>query len=525
MRHKKSVLLPDLFGGRLSRSAPSPGTRPTKRSRRFLVAHLPNFRLERCGWRAEEPVVLLAEERSALRVQALSDAARRMGIRVGMAIAEARVLADEDGNPKRKLHVELATDPVEEQADLAALAHVLEGLSPELRAFDESAIVVELTRVDRPEAQAIDRAIRVLEGVGHACHVVIADEPAAARALAAQTRQHAIVPRGEVPAALAELPLEALRPDEKVRVALRSVGVLRVGQLAALPASSVAGRFGAEGMRLHHIARGTAPLPPLTPHEGSANLVLRRQLPDAVEQLEAILFVLNDLSARLQQALSARERAAVRLQLRLGLECAPMFLLPIRLGQPRRGARELMEVFRKRLESVRLAGAVTDVAIEVLEDVSFTGRQRGLLDRRDAGETLPDLLGRLIDTLGEEALFAPTLAERHRPELAWATSVYRDRPGEPVQVAGPPRPGLLLRDPLPIRVELGASAPVGVEIEGHWCRIDELDVVRPERICGDWWEDSPFDRDYHAATLHDGRRPWFFRDRETGQWWLHGWWD
>ncbi|MCP4918352.1 MAG: hypothetical protein GY913_15715 [Proteobacteria bacterium] len=522
MRHKKSLPLPDLFGERPARTAPSKRPAP-KSSRRFLVAHLPNFRLERCGWRADEPVVLLAEEKSALRVQALSDAAHRLGIRLGMAIAEARVLADEDG-VKRKLHVELATDPVEEQADLMALARVLDGLSPELRALDENSVVVELTRVDRSERDALEMAIRVLEGVGHACHVVIADEPAAARALAATARRHDIIGPGGVPDALAQLPLSALEPEEKVRISLQSVGVLRVGQLAALPASSVAGRFGGEGLRLHHIARGTAPLPPLTPDEAGANLVLRRQLPDAVEQLEAILLVLNDLSARLQQALSARERAAVHLQIRLGIDCAPMFLLPIRLGQPRRGARELMEVFRKRLEGVRLAGAVTDVSLEVLEDVVFTGRQRGLLDRRDALESLPDLLGRLADTLGEESIFAPSLAERHRPELSWATSSFRVRPGKPERAEGPPRPGILLRDPLPVRVELGSSAPVAIEIEGRWSRVDALDVPRPERLCGGWWED-PFDRDYHAGSLSDGRRPWFFLDRETGQWWLHGWWD
>ena len=104
MRHKTSFHLP--------RHPPEPGPAaavPGREAsgRRFLVVHLPCFRLERCGWHAEQPVVLVAEERSALRVQVASKLAFALGIRRGMPIAEARVMAsDEDG--ACDLEVELA---------------------------------------------------------------------------------------------------------------------------------------------------------------------------------------------------------------------------------------------------------------------------------------------------------------------------------------------------------------------------------------------------------------------------------
>ena len=143
MRHKKSLFLP---GIPRETTTPAPST-AARSGRRFLVAHLPCFRLERCGWRAEEPVVLLAEEKSALRVQAMTFAASRMGIRRGMAIAEARVLADE--GDKARLEVELAPDPLEEAGDLAALSRLLDPLAPELEPLGEDALLVEVTQSRR----------------------------------------------------------------------------------------------------------------------------------------------------------------------------------------------------------------------------------------------------------------------------------------------------------------------------------------------------------------------------------------
>ena len=487
-----------------------------------MVAHLPCFRLERCGWRADEAVVLLAEEKSALRVQSMTFAASRLGIKKGMAIAEARVLVDE-GEKKTPLSVELVADPQEELNDLAALSRLFDPLAPELEPMGDNALVVEITRSRRSESECLSRALAILENVGHVCQIVISDEPAGALALAAHGKGNRVVPPGALPEALSRLSVTALEPSEDMRQSLQSVGVLRIGQLAALPAASVAGRFGAEGLRLHRIARGKAPLPPLTPVDAPRNLVLRRQLPEPVDQLEAVVFVLNDLIGRLQEVLSASERAAVRLQLELGLEDPPHFLLPVRLGQPRRGARELMEVIRKRLENVRLRSTVIHVAVEVIEDVAFVGRQRGLLDRRDAMESLGDLLGRLSDALGEEALYSPRPVERHRPECAWS-AVPPEPLRKPVLIQGPPRPVILLREPLPIRTEWDGERLDALEIDGRWVRVKRADARLPERLTGEWWEDL-YQRDYYTVTLNDGRRPWFFLDHETGEWWLHGWWD
>ena len=517
MRHKKSFNLPShasRVGGPLPHEAGSIS------GRRFLVVHLPCFRLERCGWRADQPVVLVAEERSALRVQVVSHAAAKLGVRVGMPIAEARVMSsDEDGSPD--LMVELASDALEERADLEALCLLFERLSPMLQVLPPDSFLVELHRPD--EDAILKRAQELLADLGHSARLAIADEPQGALALARLAQQDHIVPPGQLPRALAPLTVQVGTQDTRLLQVLTDVGILRLGQLAALPAASVARRFGAEGLHLHQLARGELAAPVLEPAPEPGRLVLRRQLPEPVDQLEAVLFALNELASRLQHALSARERAVLRLQLRLGLDDAPDFLLPVRMGQPRRSARDLMTVLRKRLEGLRLEGLVNEVAVEVLEDCPFLGRQQGLLDRSGAREPLEDLLGRLADSLGEESLYSPRLQQRHRPELAWCAAPFARRRRDPHRVQGPARPALLLREPLPIRAQMHQGRIESLQIEGRWYTVTRHGA--PERLRGDWWVRSPFERDYFDAQLADGRRAWVFRDLDGGMWWLQAWFD
>ncbi|MEC8424461.1 MAG: hypothetical protein VX000_11840, partial [Myxococcota bacterium] len=89
---------------------------------RYLVAWLPTFRLERCGWSADQRVVLVEEHQGALRIQCATPPAAAAGVRTGMTLAEACALSPE-------LLVE-RRDAAEESADLAELAEQLLRISP-----------------------------------------------------------------------------------------------------------------------------------------------------------------------------------------------------------------------------------------------------------------------------------------------------------------------------------------------------------------------------------------------------------
>ena len=50
-----------------------------------------------------------------------------------------------------------------------------------------------------------------------------------------------------------------------------------------------------------------------------------------------------------------------------------------------------------------------------------------------------------------------------------------------------------------------------------------LSILRgPERIETGWWDGRDAARDYYEAEDPDGARLWVYRERRTGEWFLHG---
>ncbi len=157
---------------------------------RYLVCHLPGFRLERCGWDARQPVVLVAEQKSALRVQACTARAAQAGVRPGLTLAAARALLPE-------LAVELL-EPDEEALDLAELSWQLSRFAPAVAPLPPDALVAELVSPRGGVAPAEDAllvaAAQRLRLLGHTARLVIADDLFAARVLAAWSSRDVVVP-------------------------------------------------------------------------------------------------------------------------------------------------------------------------------------------------------------------------------------------------------------------------------------------------------------------------------------------
>ncbi|MCI0365757.1 MAG: hypothetical protein L0219_18010, partial [Phycisphaerales bacterium] len=88
------------------------------------------------------------------------------------------------------------------------------------------------------------------------------------------------------------------------------------------------------------------------------------------------------------------------------------------------------------------------------------------------------------------------------------------------------RPALLLEHAAPIRVELIDNRPARLT----WNRFDYqvVDSLGPERIAGMWWEDRQRSvqstRDYYRLQDQTGRWLWTYRERTSGQWFIHGVW-
>ena len=498
--------------------------------RGFLAIHLPSFRLERCGWDPQVPTVLVAVERGAERVQALSLPAGNAGVRLGMTLAAARACLPE-------LRLE-RLDPTGEVADLEALCTALVRFTPAARAVPPDALLLEVGAV----ALAPIRAC--LAELGHVCRLVLAEEGGAALALARHARRDRVVPPGGLAEALAPLPVTALELPDVVQLSLHDVGIRTIGQFAALPTAALTGRYGPEIAIAHARAGGRAPPAALPVPPPLVETSFHVDFSDAVEVLEAVLFVLNGLVRDLAASLERTGLAAMRVQVRLRLDPGE-HLVPIRLGQPSRGPDRLFRLLRARLERVQLGAPVVGVGLELLESAPFRAMQAGLLERAGAIEPLPELCARLQDVLGLDAVCTPVLADTWCPEASWvpvpwghpgperpAASPVPDpsAPHEPVDGERAP-PAVLLPSPSPLRVAAAPSGrPRALLLDRAWT---PLPVVEgPERLAGEWWRADGWRRDYWRVGLPDGRRAWIFREALPGdedplsqRWYLHGWLD
>jgi len=497
------------------------------------VVELPGFRLERCGYPSEESAALLEEQRQVLRLIACTTASYAQGLVRGMSVNEARAIAPETA-------FELL-DETAEAEDRRSLLRVMERFSDHLGALDEERLVLLIQNTAHlwgGERELLHSVRGVLEELGHECRIVIASELATAAALARWGKGDRVVHAEKGRVDLATLPLKALEADARLVSIFYHLGLRTVGDLAALPASSVGSRFGEEGRRLHRRACAQAdnlPLLTLDSHtRAQAGLVFGYDICST----ERIKPVLPGLCQQLCQQLSARGEAVIHLRCRLITEKRTPTTLWIRPGRPTRSPERLRTLLEARLESVSLEAPLIELRLDVLEQAIEPSWQLGLMNRAEAKEPLEELIARLEHALGEGRVFATERVDRWLPEGAWrkrslgaeaSNSLPQtmlkdvvDIQETPEEWSARPRPNLLLPKPYPIQVELDDSwVPRWLYTPKGKLHIHRAEG--PERLQGEWWtEESGFRRDYWVVDL-GGRSAWVYESNT--RWYLHGWFD
>jgi len=510
-------------------------------SPRVAYVHLPRFPVQRRVLEepalAGQPLVLVQEAKGALRVAFASGAAQREGIRTGMTLTAARALlpALRDG-----LH-----DALAEAQALSSLAEGFLRFSPAFMLsapdglwLDASAASLfggEVGLVEKVEAQA--------RAAGYRARVALASGLFTARALArfgaATGCGRGCVAPGDSERALAALPLQALEDAPDVVASLRALGLSTLGELGALLPTQVISRLGARGLRAQRLAQGRdeARLLPAALPEVVEEV---RTLEAPAESLEPLLFALKTSLDRLSARLRGRQRAAVRLTLTLVLEPTGPTPVPLALARPTTDPKLLLNLIHHRLESVRLDAPVATLVVTVDESCEDRGQQ-GVLGDAPAGDAaLETVLARLATALGPEALGSPVLADDHRPEAAHAPGAFRPPRREPGMFAEarrappptPPPPDWQLERPL--RLLPGEGEPIDVELDALGAlrsarvlgrRRAVLAIAGPERLGGQWWTETPFQRDYYRVHLEGLGAAWVYRRAGESGFYLHGLFD
>jgi protein ImuB len=531
-----SLWLPMLATDRLLRRA-------TRRP--AAAANAPDASTGRAPLDPVRPLATFTSQNGALRLAAVCVRARAAGLAPGMMLAEARALL-----PALQVH------PAEPAADAKLLADLLawcERYTP-LVAQDRSAehaaggaLWLDLTGCahlfDGEAALCADLLAR-LERQGLAAAAGIADHPGAAWAAARfAAPDQAILPPDGAAAALAPLPVAALRLEPELAAMLERLGLATIGDLYPLPRAALTARFGAILVTRLDQARGrlAEPISPRTllpAHR--AQLVLA----EPVMHVEALDALTRRLLGQLCAGLEAAGLGARRLTLAFYRVDNTSVCARIGTSRPCRDRRQLRRLLAEKFAEIDPGFGIerailsADVVEPLLpEPLAWRGMAGGDLDQ---ARDLAPLVDRLGNRLGPAAVSQLVPQASHLPERAQrrvpALSETRPAPfpERPLHGPAPARPLRLLARPEPIE----ALAPVPDEppVLFRWRRVlHRVAKVRgPERLAPEWWRTPDADpnaltRDYFAVEDVDGGRFWLFREGlylagvlTLPRWYLHG---
>ncbi len=315
----------------------------------------------------DHAVAVLEGKPPQVRVVALNDNARLLGMEIGMTKLQALIFADakeieavpaqlvprkalaqiEFSSPRSKATKPMAAvlrqrSPEHEQSSHAALLDVAHAFTPRVEDTHPDRLLLDLEGLERLYGSATTMAREIASrasGVGLECNVGVAANPDAAMHAACGFSGITVLPVGEEARRMGVLPLHvvldsfdiassgqtgsAARDRQKLRAqmldTLERWGVRDFRMLALLPEHALAARLGEAGTRLQQLARG-AVMRTLALCKPPVHFEEAMELESAVETLEPLSFVLNRLLDQLCARLETRALAVQELKLRLQLD-------------------------------------------------------------------------------------------------------------------------------------------------------------------------------------------------------------
>jgi len=522
---------------------------------RTLAVWCADWPVHALGYGPDEPAAVLVGN----RVLAATAAARRDGVTPGMRRRDAQGRCP-------SLTV-CARDPAREARSFEPVVAAVAAFTPwvELSAPGTCATPTRgpsrYFGGDEALADAVrDGVARVLPtpAVG-SIGVGVADGLFAARLAARSGQGGRLVAPGGTAAFLAPLPLSVLEQPDLADV-LGRLGLTCLGDLAALPAADVLGRFGLPGQRAHRLARGfdVVPVDARPPPE---DLSVAEELDPPVARVDQAAFVAKSLADRLSYRLDDAGWSCLRLAVEAETEHGERLsrlwrhegtLTPAAMAER---VRWQLEGWLTAAPGGRPSGGLTRLALVPDQVVPAQGRQLGFWGgQSEAARRAARAAGRLAALVGPEAVnVVQRRGGRHPAEqfsLLAATAVDLEGralattvPSAPLPPAtSPPWPGRLpapsptvvwadaerraavvldeAGSPVTVggRGELSAS-PFRVELQGRPGSRRVRAWAGPWPVEERWWDASTRRRLARLQVVLDDDHAWLLVV-EGGRWWV-----
>lgn len=483
--------------------------------------------------------MLVEKDKGALRLAALDARALQLGLRPGMALAQARALVPQ-----------LRVGEADAGADarfLIAMAEACEIFTPLVVVHGGQGLVLDITGCahlfggERALGQA---ARRLLARWGAQAQAAIAGTPEAAWAFA-RFRRGTLAPPGGVEALAGSLPLAALDQDSTITLALSRAGFRTLGDLAARPSPVLVARFGEGLVAALRRVLGREDIR-ITPLRSPPVVMAERHFPEPLGLMDSLLATLERLAKDVMAALEARGEGGRAFEASFFRADGMVRRILIETARGTRDVASLMRLVRLKIEALSdpldpgFGFDALRLAVCLSEPVQ--AGQRSLDGQHEAGDeaqALADLINRLVARFGAENLRRFVGQQTHDPVRAGGTAPWLasapspwpvPEPGQP-----PGRPLTLFAYPQPIDVL--AEVPDSPPLRFRWRRVlHEVTLAEgPERLAPEWWREennipspAPATRDYYRVEDANGHRFWIFREglyedsTARPRWFLHG---
>ncbi|MFN8591304.1 MAG: hypothetical protein U0031_07550 [Thermomicrobiales bacterium] len=372
-----------------------------------------------------EPLILGPAQGGRPVVLDVTPEAAARGVRSGLSLREAIALCPDA--------IVLTPHPVREHATVERIVAGLEALSPtvEIDPAQLGCYLVDLTGLDRllgPSPQATECLLATIPPLLRPRAGVAANKfTARAAAHAAAPGTVRVVSPETTRSFLATSPVALLPLSSDKRRRLERLGLRTLGDLAALPASAVQARFGAEGRLAWELARGIdrEPVHARTQPETVSEWLA---LPAPAASRETLQIAITRLVLRAFDRPALKGRHVRQARLRALLEGGQSWEQVTTLREPG-GQHRLIAALGYRLQNLMLPGPVEELTLEL----------SGLIDATSRQELLPGFHSRRPRQLAE--------ASRQLKQRFGTSGLYRVAEVEPWSRLPERRQALIAYDP------------------------------------------------------------------------------
>ena len=482
----------------------------------FGVAYIPHFELqaalrEHPDWR-DIPIGLLDEAPSGTTkarkcqiIQANREA-QQSGVSEGMTAPQGQA---------RCSRIRLLTRaPVQERIAQDILLQWNANITPNIESTRSGVCTVNLrgTSYDKGlEERWAHACIKALTSLQLRPQIGIANTPdlALLAAQSAHTIQKLSTQPDIIQEFLSPFPISALGSDPEILSILQRWGIKNVGTLVKLPKQEVVRRLGKECLPIWERAQGKANRP-LHHFQPSCILTESTELEQAIERLEALIFILNRFLDQLTARLENLYRVAASMTLDLRFDDGTSHHKNFRIPEPTRESQRLFRMLFTYLENLRSPSPIIGLSLSISPTRS-THVQLSLFETnlRDPNR-FTETLSQLEAILGPNRVGTPVPTASHRPDSfqlePFSTSKPREETSPDTQ---PPMDGLPLRrfrPPKPAHITLAQSTHAEQRMRIHFENQPAVSgkMQGPWKNSGHWWDQDQWDRQEWDVELATG---------------------